>query len=84
MDRFFAVLPFNSRVPRNQFFAELAGRIARICLSSWSSRLHSGPRSGDCGVFDPRFELHMLKLQAMQSPVGLGCQPKDVHQNGLR
>ena len=41
-------------MPRNQFFAELAGRVAHLCLSSWSNKLQSAPRKGICGIFNPR------------------------------
>ena len=55
LDRFFNLLPFVSRMPRNQFFAELAGKVAHLCLASWSSKMDSGAKRGDCGTFDRRY-----------------------------
>ena len=54
LDRFFNLLPFVSRMPRNQFFAELAGRLAHLCLASWSNKMNSAPKKGDLGIFNRR------------------------------
>ncbi|KAK9842423.1 hypothetical protein WJX84_004112 [Apatococcus fuscideae] len=56
IDRFYNLLPFHSRMPRNQFFAELASKVAHMTLAGWTSNLGTGPRSSTAGVFDARFE----------------------------
>ena len=33
-----------------------AARVTRLCLASWTARLSSGPKGGDCGTFDGRCE----------------------------
>ena len=57
IDRFYNLLPFHSRMPRNQFFAELASKVAHMCLAGWTSKLGTGPRTSTSGVFDARYAL---------------------------
>ena len=54
IDRFFNLLPFNSRMPRNQFFADLASKVAHECLSNWSQWTGRKPKVLNSGIFIPR------------------------------
>ena len=53
VDRFYNLLPFVNRMPRNQFYAHLSSRVAGRCMNSWSTGTLFGAKSGTNGVFAP-------------------------------
>ncbi|KAK9802724.1 hypothetical protein WJX73_001425 [Symbiochloris irregularis] len=54
-DRFFNLLPFVNRMPRNQFYANLALNVAHGCLSKWTNFSGTQPKKLNHGVLDDRY-----------------------------
>ncbi|KAK9807188.1 hypothetical protein WJX73_005815 [Symbiochloris irregularis] len=54
-DRFFNLLPFVNRMPRNQFYANLALKVAHGCLSKWTNLKGTQARKLNHGVLDDRY-----------------------------
>ncbi|KAK9803523.1 hypothetical protein WJX73_002438 [Symbiochloris irregularis] len=55
-DRFFNLLPFVNRMPRNQFYANLSSSVAHGCLDSWTGFRGTHPKKMNHGVLDHRFD----------------------------
>lgn len=54
-DRFFNLLPFVNRMPRNQFYANMASSVASGCLRHWTNVRGTGAKTTSPGVLHPRW-----------------------------
>ena len=58
-DRFFNLLPFVNRMPRNHFYANLACKVSHGCLSFWTLQQGNRPKSSNAGVLGKGYALNL-------------------------
>lgn len=51
IDRFYNLLPFVNRMPRNQFYANLSSRVTGRCIDS--ARKNGKPAPGEISILHP-------------------------------